>query len=418
MKPVAATERIMLLDVLRGLAIFGMFSVNMTADLPWGDTFREQILATPDRVVMILVDLLARGRFVTIFCLLFGLGFYVQLERAQARGEEFAVTYLRRVLGLFMIAAVANVAGLDTDVLIDYAMFGALLLLFYKRSQRFLLFSVIICFLAAQAPGFVEYYRSLDGQVTVVAQMEQSDQLSATSEKSVQPDVATDEDLEKAEPTRIYREGSFVQIAKHRASRLLKYVKSFEQRLRDIDILGLLLLGVYVARRGVLSDPEVRREFARRALPWLLSIGSAGVLAFVVIEHFLSAAWDSEPLLLVKWAIGWPMMVVLGLGYAAGITLLLERDNWRKLFSPLASVGRLALTNYLFTTLVFAVIAYSWGLGLYEKVQPFTGLVVVLLVFPMQVLASQWWLRHFNFGPFEWCWRSMTYGRLPPIRRT
>ncbi len=418
MKPVAATERIMLLDVLRGLAIFGMFSVNMTADLPWGDTFREQILATPDRVVMILVDLLARGRFVTIFCLLFGLGFYVQLERAQARGEEFAVTYLRRVLGLFMIAAVANVAGLDTDVLIDYAMFGALLLLFYKRSQRFLLFSVIICFLAAQAPGFVEYYRSLDGQVTVVAQMEQSDQLSATSEKSVQPDVATDEDLEKAEPTRIYREGSFVQIAKHRASRLLKYVKSFEQRLRDIDILGLLLLGVYVARRGVLSDPEVRREFARRALPWLLSIGSAGVLAFVVIEHFLSAAWDSEPLLLVKWAIGWPMMVVLGLGYAAGITLLLERDNWRKLFSPLASVGRLALTNYLFTNLVFAVIAYSWGLGLYEKVQPFTGLVVVLLVFPMQVLASQWWLRHFNFGPFEWCWRSMTYGRLPPIRRT
>lgn len=418
MKPVAATERIMLLDVLRGLAIFGMFSVNMTADLPWGDTFREQILATPDRVVMILVDLLARGRFITIFSLLFGLGFYVQLERAQARGEEFAVTYLRRVLGLFMIAAVANVAGLDTDVLIDYAMFGALLLLFYKRSQRFLLFSVIICFLAAQAPGFVEYYRSLDGQVTVVAQMEQSDQLSATSEKSVQPDVATDEDLEKAEPTRIYREGSFVQIAKHRASRLLKYVKSFEQRLRDIDILGLLLLGVYVARRGVLSDPEVRREFARRALPWLLSIGSAGVLAFVVIEHFLSAAWDSEPLLLVKWAIGWPMMVVLGLGYAAGITLLLERDNWRKLFSPLASVGRLALTNFLFTTLVFAVIAYSWGLGLYEKVQPFTGLVVVLLVFPMQVLASQWWLRHFNFGPFEWCWRSMTYGRLPPIRRT
>lgn len=418
MKPVAATERIMLLDVLRGLAIFGMFSVNMTADLPWGDTFREQILATPDRVVMILVDLLARGRFVTIFSLLFGLGFYVQLERAQARGEEFAVTYLRRVLGLFMIAAVANVAGLDTDVLIDYAMFGALLLLFYKRSQRFLLFSVIICFLAAQAPGFVEYYRSLDGQVTVVAQMEQSDQLSATSEKSVQPDVATDEDLEKAEPTRIYREGSFVQIAKHRASRLLKYVKSFEQRLLDIDILGLLLLGVYVARRGVLSDPEVRREFARRALPWLLSIGSAGVLAFVVIEHFLSAAWDSEPLLLVKWAIGWPMMVVLGLGYAAGITLLLERDNWRKLFSPLASVGRLALTNYLFTNLVFAVIAYSWGLGLYEKVQPFTGLVVVLLVFPMQVLASQWWLRHFNFGPFEWCWRSMTYGRLPPIRRT
>jgi len=199
MKPIAATERIMLLDILRGLAIFGMFSINMTVDLPWGDTFREQILAAPDRVVMILVDLLANGRFITIFSLLFGLGFYVQLERAQARREEFAVTYLRRVLGLFMIAAVAIVAGLNAHILIEYAMFGALLLLFYKRSQRFLLFSAIICFLAAQAPGFVEYYRSLDEQVTVVTQMEQSDQLSATSEKPVQPDVATDEDLERAE---------------------------------------------------------------------------------------------------------------------------------------------------------------------------------------------------------------------------
>lgn len=267
MKPIVAKERIMLLDVLRGLAIFGMFTVNMTADLPWGDIFREQTLAAPDRVVLILVDLLSLGRFITIFSLLFGLGFYIQLERAQERGAQFTVTYLRRVLGLFLIGAVAIVAGLNTDILLEYAMFGSLLLLFHKRSQRFLLLSVIICFVAAKVPDVVGYYHSVDGQIAVASQVEQSNQFSASSEKAVQPELATKEDPEKAERERIYREGSFWEVAKLRASHLLEYVRSFEMRLYAIDILGLLLLGLYVGRRGVLTDPEARRKFVRRVLP-------------------------------------------------------------------------------------------------------------------------------------------------------
>ncbi len=418
MKPIAAKERIILLDVLRGVAIFGMFAVNMTLDLPWGETFLEQVLAVPDRVVLIVISLLASGKFLTIFAFLFGLGFYIQLERSRGRGKSFTVTYLRRVSALFLIAAVAFVGGLDTHVLIDYAMYGSLLLLFYKRSQRFLLYAVIICFVAAQVPGIADYYQSADGPITVAGQVAQSNQLSVESEMPMQPDAEATEDLERPEWERIYVEGSFTEIATLRASRLFAYVFSLKYRVWDADILGLLILGLYVGRRGLLTDPVARRKFVRRALPWLLSIGAAAMLTFVIIEHFLSAAWDTKPLSLIKWAIGWPTgMTLLGLGYAAGITLLLERDYWRKLFVPLAAVGRLALTNYLFTKLVIAVMAYSWGLALYGKVQPFAGLVVALLVFPAQVLASQWWLRHFNFGPFEWCWRSMAYGKLPPMRR-
>ena len=93
MEPTAPKERIHLLDVLRGCAVFGMFTVNMTAHLPWGWEFHEQPLDGPDGTVMILIDLLTNGRFFTIFSFLFGIGFFLQLERARSRGVPFLATY-------------------------------------------------------------------------------------------------------------------------------------------------------------------------------------------------------------------------------------------------------------------------------------------------------------------------------------
>ncbi len=146
MEPTAVRERIVLLDVLRGFAVFGMFTVNMTADLPWGFMLREQPLDRADSTVMILIDLLTNGKFVTIFSFLFGVGFFLQLERARDRGVPFLATYLRRLAALFSIGAVAFVAGLGTGILIDYAKYGLVLLLFSRRSARFLIVAAIVCF--------------------------------------------------------------------------------------------------------------------------------------------------------------------------------------------------------------------------------------------------------------------------------
>jgi uncharacterized protein len=104
------------------------------------------------------------------------------------------------------------------------------------------------------------------------------------------------------------------------------------------------------------------------------------------------------------------------LSYAAAITLLVQREGWKKRLAPLAAVGRLALSNYLFQTLVAVLIFYSYGFGLWGKVGPLGGAVMALLIFPFQILLSLWWLRHFRFGPAEWFWRSLTYGKLQPMR--
>ena len=402
MEPTAARERIVLLDVLRGIAVFGMFTVNMTADLPWGWTFREQPLDIADGTVMILIDLLTNGKFITIFSFLFGVGFFLQLERARGRGAPFLATYLRRLVALFFIASLAIVAGLDAHILINYSAFGLLLLLFARRSARFLLVAAIVCFVIGVVSSRIE-------DVSDLISTEQSERIELVDDRS-SPEALAEKELD-----RVYREGSFKEIASVRASRLLEYVLSWKHWVSDVALLGLMLLGCYVCRRGALQDSAVRLKMARTALPWLLSIGAAGTVIHLWLNHLAGAGSDLLTLIgnLAFWPCGAP---VLGLGYAAIITLLLEKEACRRALLPFAAVGRLALTNYLFHAFVIAAFTYQWGLGLYGEMGPFWGLMAVFAIFPLMVIASSWWIARFQFGPIEWLWRTLTYGQLQSLR--
>jgi len=401
MEPTADRDRIVLLDILRGLAVFGMFTVNMSADLPWGSAFREQPLDIADAAAMIVVDLLANGKFITIFSFLFGVGFFLQLERARARGGPFLAAHLRRLLALFSIAALATIAGLGTRILIDYSIFGLLLLLFWRRSGRFLLVAAIVCFVIGVVSSNVE-------TVSDLIESEQSQPIElGVDESSAEP-------FSQKERDRVFREGSFKEIANYRALGLLEYLLFWKQRLWDAPLLGLMLLGGYVCRRGALRNPAVRLGMARTALPWLLSIGMAGMVSFVWLNHF--AAADSGLLALVEELAFWPVGApVLGLGYVAIVTLMMEKEACWRVMSPLAHVGRMALTNYLFHGLVIAIFTYQWGLGLYGEMGPFWGLMAVFAIFPLMVIASSWWIARFQFGPIEWLWRTLTYGRIQPL---
>ncbi len=402
MEPTAARECIVLLDVVRGIAVFGMFTVNMTADLPWGSAFREQPLDIANGAVMIAVDLLTSGKFLTIFSFLFGVGFFLQLERARGRRVPFLAAYLRRLVALFFIAALATVAGLDVDVLIDYSIFGLLLLLLSSQSARFLLVAAVVCFVIEGVSSNIE-------AVSELIVTEQPGQIELIDDRSGPGAIAENE------RDQVYREGSFREIASYRASGLLKYVLSWKQRLWDASILGLMLLGYYVCRRGALQDSAARTKMACTALPWLLSIGVAGMVTSVWLRHFAGA--DSDVLTLIGGLVHWPVAApVLGLGYVAIITLVMEKEACRRILLPFAAVGRLALTNYLFHGFVIAAFTYQWGLGLYGEMGPFWGLMAVFAIFPLMVIASSWWIARFQFGPIEWLWRTLTYGQIHSFR--
>jgi uncharacterized protein len=186
----------------------------------------------------------------------------------------------------------------------------------------------------------------------------------------------------------------------------------------NLDLLAIMLLGLWVGRAGALEDAAVRQRLARSALPWLLGVGLAGCVVWTAMVDFGLGQSHDPAWTIFRDLAFWPLGAVsLGLGYAAAVTLLMRDPRWRRRFAPFAPVGRMALTNYLVTTLVVAIASRPWGLGHYGGFSPAAALLCVLVVYALQVAASRWWLARFRFGPVEWLWRSLTYRRLPPMRR-
>jgi uncharacterized protein len=389
-------KRVELLDVLRGIAIFGMFTVNITADVFWADLYSELRPGSADFVSLVFVNLFTNGKFITIFSFLFGIGFYIQSERRIGVGASVTSFWLRRLSGLLMIGLVATACTLPARILVDYAFFGLGLLLLFKASPRSILVAAVSCFVIAKSYGSVvpTYWPSLEPVVPAVL-----DAIHETREL-------------------IQRDGGFLEIAALELLHVWEELTRWQYYLADLDILGLMLLGLYVGRRGAIQDRDLQVAIARSALPWLLGIGFFGCIGWVAMENFGLSDESSIHHSFVNSLMAWPIgMPTLGLGYVAAITLIVCNEKWGRRLSAFAPIGRTALTNYLFTGFVLAFISFQWGLGLYGTVLPAAGLLIVLGLLPAQMLASRWWLSKFNFGPFEWLWRSWTYGQLPTMRR-
>ena len=98
-----------------------------------------------------------------------------------------------------------------------------------------------------------------------------------------------------------------------------------------------------------------------------------------------------------------------------GIVLLAQRPAWRAAMSPLASVGRMPLTNYLMQSVIASTLFYGYAFGLYYRIGPAVGVLIAFAIYAVQVAYSAWWMARFRFGPMEWLWRSLTYGKAPAI---
>ena len=171
---------------------------------------------------------------------------------------------------------------------------------------------------------------------------------------------------------------------------------------------AMFLLGLAAGRaRGEVGDPV---RVLLRHLPLLAAVGIAGSLAHVALVDLSGASIVSWTAVLAEAlvALAGP---ALALAYAALLLRALDRPRWRRALTPLAAAGRLSLTNYLMQSLIGTFVLARLG-----EIQPPVGIAIACAVYALQVLASNWWLAYFRFGPVEWLWRALSYGRLPPLR--
>ncbi|MFP2906218.1 DUF418 domain-containing protein [Pyxidicoccus sp. 3LFB2] len=406
-------DRVILLDTLRGFALCGVFMANVYL---WfsGRMFlsRAQFEATYanptwlDSVVNHAFAPLIGGRFITLFSFLFGLGFAVQLGRAEGRGTSGIPLYVRRLVVMLGLGLVHRFLFFQGDIVTTYALLGFVLLLFHGRSDRTLLVwaSVLIFLGPALAQLLVRLPQLLGTPGAEAAAKAANEHATAV----------------RARVLEAFLHGSWLDTVRDGAT---YYFGDLWRMLRIFlpVILGRFLLGLWAGRRRLFQDAPQHLGFFRRLLGWGLGVGLvASGLGVLVGQLFQRKLLLPDTLPWLPWVMG-PVRHLAELGmagaYAAAITLLFQRDAWRRRLEVFAAVGRMALSNYLLQTVMGVLLFYGYGLGLMGKLGSAAQLGAALALFALQLLLSHVWLRHFRFGPVEWVTRSLTYGRAQPMRR-
>lgn len=396
-KPVAAAERIEVLDALRGAALFGIIAANMRGfSGPLAAYFDHTIMWTDSvsRVAQSVVDLFIQGKFITLFAFMFGIGFAIQMERADRSGVASRVFYVRRLAMLLLFGALHYVFIWWGDILAPYALMGFVLMLFRNRSQKALLGWSVVLYAYPVLLGALMLGLHLAG-VPVPA-----------------PPPPTPAELQRI--IGVYAAGSYAEIVGQNVKELPFMV--FGLIFFYPRVLGVFLFGLWAWRQGIVRELPSKTALLGRCQKHGLWVG----LLFNGIAVALNEMFHPNPIApsVLGLAVGIALTIGVPAGslfYASTIALLWENVQWRARLRPFIAVGRMALSNYLLQSLVCTTLFYSWGFGLYGRVNPLLGFVPTVAIYAAQVALSVWWLRHFTSGPMEWLWRRLTYGSTPTL---
>jgi len=406
LRPTSDTERVAILDVLRGFALYGVLLANLvwlTTDLVLTDVRLQQLpTAAIDPIARALVAFFIDGKFYTLFAFLFGLGFSLQMQRAGTRGTSIVPVYIRRLFVLIVIAVIHIVLIWYGDILLMYASLGFVLLLF-RRARPTLMLVMLALVLALFSRAAVTAYHAVASSQSVSSTVSVAEQDARTKDARLAAFVSGYSRVVR-ENVAIYWNTLFVQGA-------LWFLLP--------TIFARFLLGLYVGQRRLVERVAEFVPLMRRALPWLVGvavIGNGVGLGHEWLEHQrgmeLSESW---------WAVGTiPLaeagVLALSAAYLCSLcALFYTSTRWHARLSHLAPVGRMALTNYLTHSVLYLLLFTGAGLGLLGSVGPAICVALSVPLFSAQVVASGWWLRRYRFGPAEWVWRSLTYGRAQPM---
>ena len=404
--PTSKSERIISLDILRGLAIFGILIINIQFfSYPnYGElAFSEFYPGIINQFVEWFSAFFFKSKFFSLFSFLFGVGMAVLFDRSLKKNIKFTSFYSRRLLILLCIGMFHGFVVWDGDILMTYACIGFVLLAFKKRKQKTILIWAIVCLMLPVIMMSVGFTVMKIVSPEKFEPAEITKQINEAKEKGIKNGK---DDL------KIFSKGSFWE-------QIIKRFSTTINRQSGVvfygwNILGMFLLGLWAWRKKIFQETENNLILLKKTF----KIGL--IIAIVSNTIYVAAgiiAVSTSPMYFIVYMIanqfGIPSLSIF---YISAIILLLRNQKYKRLLMPFASIGKMALSNYLFHTLVFTTLFYSYGFGLYGKFGPAESLIFVLLMYIIQIPISNWWLKRFRFGPVEWLWRSLTYKKRQPMK--
>jgi uncharacterized protein len=390
--------RLTVIDALRGFALFGLFSVHMQehfnlfvftpAKQPW--------LLFFDTWIPSIVYFFFGGKSYAIFAFLFGLSFFIQMDRQAQKGIDFSTRFIWRLTVLFLIGFVHGLVYAG-DILSFFAVTGLILVCLYKLPSKFLW--ILSGLLLLQIPILVQI-------------------LQMYYDPSYRPDkwMKTMFDLYEG-TTPVYTKGSLTEVLGYNwyKGKLASWLYMFLYG-RLYQTLGLFILGILLGRSRLL---ERLADYKKLTL-WVLGITLVCFLP-LHLTNLYTVSNIADPLLKenVSILISSYANFFFGIALCSAFVLLYYHTSLRKHLGKLSAVGRMSLSNYVLQSVLMVPILFGFGLGFYNDIGATHSFVLGISVFAGQVIFSNWWIRHFHYGPLEWLWRSATFlSKEVPFRRS
>ncbi|MES2825859.1 MAG: DUF418 domain-containing protein [Pseudomonadota bacterium] len=378
------SQRVLLVDALRGFALMGLFLVHAIElfELYWKNPV--------DSKVHDIIFFLFSGKAYAIFALLFGVSFFIIMDKQASKGIDFRLRFLWRLVILFFIGTL-NSMVYSGEVLQVLAGVGFILIFAYRLSNKGLIALSVLCLLTPQLIyGYWAAIQNLPGANAKPYSWQLYEQAH-----------------------NVWINGSLTQVLGFNLTTgsLSKWFFFFDGS-RGAQVIGLFLLGLVVGRMGLFVRPIA---FTRLRKTLLVGAILGAIILFALQQYLatpaVKALWPADNM--AKWYLD----ELVGGYFCLMFTMILvlvfitayQKKIGQKILGLLAPAGRISLTIYVSQSLCGVPFFYGYGLGMWDKISQLNALLLGMVFFSLQVVFAHWWMKRFHYGPLEWVWRAATY---------
>jgi len=426
--PVSPNERITILDSLRGIAILGIMLMNIAS-------FGSPLYSDPSVMneaganywSWYAMSWLFEGTQRALFSTLFGAGIilFVTNQEKKLPGLQPADIFLRRQLWLLVFGLINLYVLLwHGDILFDYALIGMMLFVFRNWTPKRLLIGALICLLFMAITDNKDLYRNKQ----VIARGEAISALDTTTHKLT---LLQKEDLNAMVGL---RESSKLESRKQRIESAIARMTNDYRWVYDTrtssyrrnfftysyfgiwDVLQFMFLGMAFFKNGLLLGKGSTRTYL---LLCTIGLGVGLIISYYRVQHHINSGFNYFE---YTKATGFDSFQIdrafRTLGMFGAIMLMFKSGFFNWLFALMKAPGQMAFTNYLMQSLIALIIFYGIGFGYYGQLERHQLYLVVFAIWTFQIAFSHAWLQFFRFGPFEWAWRSLTYWKMQPMKKS
>ncbi|MDR2948006.1 MAG: DUF418 domain-containing protein [Prevotella sp.] len=404
------SRRITVIDALRGFALLGVILMHALQHFGIYSGMRpEAQFPVLDEAIQWLSQNVIMGRFINIFAFLFGLSFFIQMDRAARKGIDFRKRFLWRMTILFVIGIIGN-SFFTADILCIYAVFGVLMVFLFPLKNWILI--IIASLLILGTP------RVIMACYDKVVKTEQTDAQQQNTPERPNRNMPPNPNMEKP---------SYFESAKANLTTGLqgKLRYQFGMYGRGYITMALFIMGLVVGRLRFFEGVQTTQK---RNVILFIGFALLALVISLILNVIPQEPLNFRMLMMPDFDISFAMLAVTALNdiqiivfsgvLAMGFIVLYQIRSVGKYLDVLTPYGRMGLTNYEMQGVVGSIIFSMWGFGSIFGGWGTTEVFVLgLIIYIIQIIISKYWLKYFRYGPLEWLWRSGTYLEWQPLRK-